>query len=197
MNFKQKGILVCKNEISNDLINLLKFEFEEYRKIKYLLSENKNLYAFEDNQCPKTFSAFETSFFNSLSKVLNKRINEIVGKDLSPTFSYARIYYKGSELIPHIDRESCEYSTTICIDSTQPWSIYFEDLGGDINEINLNPGDMCVYMGSKLKHWRHIYTGEKHMQCFLSYVDINGKYSNYKNDERNDVLHSNFQIQYL
>ena len=30
MNFKQKGILVCKNEISNDLINLLKFEFEEY-----------------------------------------------------------------------------------------------------------------------------------------------------------------------
>ena len=33
---------------------------------------------------------------------------------------------------------------------------------------------MCVYSGMEHEHWRHLYQGYKHSQCFLVYVDAEG-----------------------
>ena len=43
---------------------------------------------------------------------------------------------------------------------------------------------MCVYSGCELEHWREPYEGTQQIQCFLHYVNSNGKYKDYKFDKR-------------
>jgi hypothetical protein len=53
-----------------------------------------------------------------------------------------------------------------------------------INAISLNIGDMCVYKGDELSHWREPYHGDRQLQAFLHYVEVHGKFSHYKYDTR-------------
>ena len=113
------------------------------------------------------------------------KIEFITGKTLYPCYSYGRIYYHGSELVRHIDRFSCEYSVTMTIDiDDTPWDIHFNNRDNQIETISLDIGDMCVYKGAELYHWRDTYKGNRQMQAFLHYVDANGDFSNYKYDTR-------------
>jgi hypothetical protein len=63
-------------------------------------------------------------------------------------------------------------------------------------EIKLKPGDMLVYRGNLLEHWRNDFEGENCGQVFLHYNDINtsGAQENIY-DTRPDVgLPSDFKI---
>jgi len=77
--------------------------------------------------------------------------------------------YSFNDLEPHIDRKSCEFSTTLNLGG-DPWPIYLEPN----NEINLKPGDMLIYKGCEVKHWRKPFKGELCVQTFLHYNKING-----------------------
>ena len=116
------------------------------------------------------------------------------GLKLSETYSYARIYKKGDVLNRHKDRFSCEISTTMNLGGDD-WPIYLENkknvgipdtLGPDgkkytaksTNEgkkITLKPGDMLVYKGMMLEHWREVFLGEDCAQVFLHYNDVKSK----------------------
>lgn len=187
MSFLENGYEVVRNVISSDLLNHLKIQFEMTRDIEFFINgvnKEKNLFVFGDKQSPNSFSIYSNTCFESLSLQLNDKISEITNLKLYPSYTYARIYYKGAILKPHTDRKSCEYSTTLCIDSTDIWDFYIRDKNGKENAIKLNPGDMCVYSGCELAHWRTIYEGEMQMQCFLHYVNSEGPYSDYKYDKR-------------
>lgn len=184
MTFSKNGYEVVRNVISKQLLKNLKIQFSMMRDINFYISKETDKYAFGDSQSPNSFSVYSAPFFESLSLQLNDSISSTVGLKLSPTYTYARIYYRGATLGPHVDRPSCEYSTTICIDSDCDWNFYIKDKNQTENAILLNPGDMCVYSGCDLMHWRHAYNGNEHMQCFLHYVDSNGKYKNFKYDKR-------------
>lgn len=43
-------------------------------------------------------------------------------------------------------------------------------------EIILKPGDMLIYRGCELYHWRDKFLGLCHAQVFLHYKDINGPF---------------------
>lgn len=184
MSFSKNRYEVVRNVISKQLLQNLKIEFEMLRDTEFFIKGEKDKYAFGDDQSPNSFSVYCALCFDSLSLNLNDLMNQITGVTLHPTYTYARIYYEGAILDPHTDRPSCEYSTTICIDSTNLWDFFIEDKNGEVNKIKLNPGDMCVYSGPELKHWREPYTGEQHMQCFLHYVNSEGPYSNLKFGKR-------------
>jgi hypothetical protein len=111
-------------------------------------------------------------------------MNEITNLNLVPTYTYARIYYKGAILDPHTDRPSCEYSITICIDSAYLWDFYIKNKNNETKKLKLNPGDMCVYSGCELEHWRESYQGKQQIQCFLHYVNSQGPHKNHKFDKR-------------
>jgi hypothetical protein len=89
---------------------------------------------------------------------------------LIETYSYARIYKKGDELKKHKDRYSCEISTTMNLGGDD-WPIFLEP---DI-KVHLKPGDMLMYRGCELEHWREPFTGENCGQVFLHYNDASGK----------------------
>lgn len=184
MSFSENGFEVVRNVISNQLLENLKIQFEMLRKIKFYFSKEKNDYAFGDPQSPNSFSVYSALFFESLSLQLKDEMEEITKVSLYPTYTYARIYYKGAKLDPHKDRPSCEYSTTVCIDSDKIWDFHILDRFGKEHVLKLNPGDMCVYSGCELLHWRNLYEGNCQMQCFLHYVNSSGKYKKFKYDKR-------------
>lgn len=184
MSFSENGYEVVRNVISNDLLNHLKIQFEMMRNIEFFTTQEKNKFAFGDTQSPNSFSVYSASFFESLAIQLKDKVSQVTGLNLYPTYTYARIYYKGAILKPHTDRPSCEYSTTLCIDSTDIWDFYIKNKDGKENVVKLNPGDMCVYSGCDLEHWRKPYQGEIQMQCFLHYVNSEGLYIDFKYDKR-------------
>ena len=52
------------------------------------------------------------------------------------------------------------------------WPIYLEPSGEKGMEgvkVNLKPGDMLVYRGIELEHWREKFKGEECVQVFLHY----------------------------
>jgi|TARA_B100000035_G_scaffold195777_2_gene167206 hypothetical protein len=184
MTFSKNGYEIVRNVFSKDLLNHLKTEFELMKDVRYFETGLKDKLAFGDDNVPKSYCQYAIPAFEALSIQLKEQISQIVDKELYSTYTYARIYYKGADLPPHKDRPSCEFSTTICIDSTELWDFYIDDRDGRKSTIKLNPGDMCVYDGCNLTHWRETFQGEKQMQVFLHYVNVNGPNSSYKYDER-------------
>lgn len=184
MSFQKNGFQIIRNIIEPQLLRHLKTEFEMLRDLNFYLSGNSDMYSFGDEQSPNSFSMYSPVCFDSLSLVLNEKMNKITNLKLYPTYTYARIYYEGAILSPHTDRPSCEYSTTICIDSTDLWNFYIKKRNGKTSEIKLNPGDMCVYSGCELEHWRTPYKGKQQIQCFLHYVNSNGIHEDHKFDKR-------------
>jgi hypothetical protein len=106
---------------------------------------------------------------------------------LNPNYSFARIYKKGDVLHRHKDRFSCEISTTLNLGG-DPWPIYIspkenvglaESSGGKKGvtttsnakgiKVNLKPGDMLIYKGVELEHWREAFEGHHCAQVFLHY----------------------------
>lgn len=100
------------------------------------------------------------------------KISEIVGKDLEPTYTYSRIYFKGSRLPPHTDRKACEYSVTLNISNEgETWDIYMDD-----TPVTLEEGDAVIYKGRDVKHWRDECPSTTH-QVFFHYVDADGEFA--------------------
>jgi hypothetical protein len=71
----------------------------------------------------------------------------------------------------HKDRPSCEISTTLNLGGDN-WPIYLEPSGKKGLKgvkINLKQGDMLIYSGCELEHWREPFEGEECTQVFLHY----------------------------
>ena len=94
---------------------------------------------------------------------------------LIPTYSYARIYKNGDVLKKHRDRFSCEISTTVNLGGDL-WPIYLNNGKKNI-KVNLNPGDMLIYRGIELEHWREKFKGEYCAQVFLHYNNKAGQFA--------------------
>jgi len=188
MSFKKNGYAVKKNVLNKQTLNLLASQFEILKDCEYFFNniDKSNASYFDDELVCNAFSWYGNYAFESLLLVLQKDIEKITGKKLFPCYSYARIMYKGANMPRHIDRPSCEYSVSVCIkeDKNNPYPIFMENLSKEVNEIYLNPGDILVYQGTKLYHWRENYKGNGQIQAFLHYVDSLGDFKNFKNDQR-------------
>ena len=146
---------------------------------------NRNLWgSFGDSQALGDYCRHGDLVFDTLLLGKLKQVKEITKMDLTPQYSYYRLYTKDAELKEHTDRESCEISVTLCLgyDSEYKWPIWFEDRSGKKISVEMNPGDMVVYKGAELKHWREPFKGNNHAQVFLHYTK-EGK-QDYKFDQR-------------
>jgi hypothetical protein len=121
--------------------------------------------------------------------LLKETLEENTGMELYPTYSYYRVYRPGDELPIHRDRKSCEISATVCFnysyDKSVTWPLYIEGV-----PVQLNPGDMAIYKGCELDHWRENFSlnGDHwHVQGFFHYVDVNGPNADCKFDSRSSI----------
>ena len=178
---------VVRGAIPVEQLEHMDLEFELMRKLQYMQGgqSEENKFMFGDSQVTNSFAYYSALCFEALSLQLQPLMEEITGKNLYPTYTYARIYYNGATMAIHKDRPSCEYSATVNISiDEEPWEIWFETLAGEKKSINLWPGDLIVYKGDTLNHWRDAYQGQRQTQAFLHYVNKNGNYRDYKWDHR-------------
>ena len=193
--FKYK---VIKNAISYELANfifnyfLLKRDAVEFMYKHNIHAESSLLGTWKDEQIPNTYSHYADFVMETLLVKMLPVMKEHTGLDLIPTYSYARAYKKGDELKRHKDRPSCEISTTLNLGGDQ-WSIFIDPTGSNnvIDEyknihkpnapkgdkVVLEVGDMLVYNGCDLEHWREPFEGNICGQVFLHYNHVNGQFA--------------------
>ena len=142
-------------------------------------------------QCDKAVSSYADFTSESLLRTKQYLVEEAMGVELLPTYSFSRLYYNGSELTKHVDRPSCEVSVTLCIFADKEWPIWFHELKDVKADPNKKPislftkeGEAVAYEGCNYEHWRDKYDGKKCMQVFLHYVRKEGRYSSFKLDGR-------------
>jgi len=184
-SFEKNGYQIVRNFLKPQTLKILSKHFEMVKDVNYLIRSKSSNEFLGDEQTPSSFAHYAAWGFEALLEAVRPDIEKIVNKELYPTYSYARIYYKGSTLEKHTDRESCEYSVTACIKNDEsPWDIYFEDRKGKEIAVTLEEGDIVIYRGYELPHWRNSYEGNKQIQSFLHYVDVHGPFSEFKYDHR-------------
>jgi len=154
-------------------------------------SQSAILGTWSDRQIPNTYSCYADFVMETLMMKVLPKMQQETGLQLVPTYSYARAYKKGDILKRHKDRPSCEISTTVHLGG-EPWSIFIDETGGNnvVDEyknihkpnapkgtrVDLEIGDMFIYEGCKLEHWREPFEGENCAQVFLHYNNVNGQF---------------------
>jgi len=176
---------VIKGALSYELANfvfnyfLLKRDAAGYMYENNITFDNGMFGTWKDPQIPNTYSHYADHVMETLLvKVLPVMKNE-TELDLCPTYSYARLYKHGDELKRHKDRPSCEISTTINLGG-DPWPIFIEPSGEEGKpgtKVLLEVGDMLVYSGCDLEHWREPFDGNICGQVFLHYNHVNGPFA--------------------
>jgi len=205
MSFEKKKYIVIKSAISKELADFAYQYFLLKRKVARSLFDNNWIPPFEtmfgvwnDKQVPETYSHYADILMETLLEKVKPIMEEKTQLKLLPTYAYARIYKKDDILKRHKDRMSCEISTTMNLGG-DPWPIYLEPnknvgIPGENGctfkstnpgiKINLEPGDMLVYSGCILEHWREKFEGDNCAQVFLHYNNIETQGETNKYDGR-------------
>lgn len=125
----------------------------------------------------------------AISEYLQPLIEERTGLSLLPTYNYTRIYPPGSRLVAHTDRHGNEISATLTISNTpnKIWPLYVRRKDDTTVHVDLEPGDMMIYRGMDLPHWR-LPDNVEQIGVFMGWVDANGPYTDHQGDP--DRFHS-------
>ena len=199
MSFKKYKYQVIRNAISKELAAIaytylqISAEADHWMLENYVTHSGNLLVGnFHDKQVPGSYAKYADRLMETL---LLKTIPVMKAKtnlDLIPTYSYTRLYRTGNILNRHKDRPSCEISTTLCLGGDS-WPIFIDPTGADnvIKEyegiikpgapkgikVDLKPGDMLIYSGCELEHWREPFQGKLCGQVFLHYNHANGPFA--------------------
>jgi hypothetical protein len=188
--FKQNGYCLLEEIIDVNMRDFI---------TQYALFDEMSDFVSDDQQVVGAHSKYADPAMETMLIKLHPLMEENTGLELIPTYSYYRVYRKGNELKIHKDRPSCEISCTVCFnysynDRDYSWPIFM-----DGRKINQKPGDLIIYRGCELEHWRGVFDISEddawHVQGFFHYVDKKGPFENFKFDQRENLgIPKNFNI---
>lgn len=178
--FQQNGYVLVKNFLDAVSVSTIS-KYLEFSLRRYP----------ENNQGGTPGDSSRISYYaDPLIEVVLERstqeVENITGLKLFPSYSFTRVYQKGEELTPHVDRPGCEISLTCHIATVgEPWAVWMQAPGGEPTKYFLEPGDACIYKGCEIKHWREPATDtDVNVQMMLHYVDQNGPRAHHRFDTR-------------
>tara|TARA_B110000483_G_scaffold155798_1_gene185100 strand:+ start:40 stop:1062 length:1023 start_codon:yes stop_codon:yes gene_type:complete len=149
----------------------------------------------------KSKAGYCTPMGVALHRWLGENLTGIIDMDLRETYSYTRKYDRGAYLRAHTDRPSCEISATVCLDyhcdDGKPWSIWVQndenyididnmDKAYEISQglphrkrrgikIDLEVGDVLLYQGPNVIHWRDYLLGDYSYHIFMHFINHNSR----------------------
>ena len=187
---------VIKGAVSYELANfvfnyfLLKRDAAKFMYDNNIIADSGMFGTWGDTQIPNTWSNYGDLAMDSLLEWVQPIMQKTTSLELVPCYSYTRIYKYGDELKRHKDRPSCEISCTMNLGG-DTWPIFLEPSGEENKEgisVILNPGDILVYKGQLLEHWREPFQGYECTQVFLHYNNKNGPLGETNLYDRRPVL---------
>ena len=194
-------------ELSNFIFNyfLLKRDAVKYMYKNNIVHDIGMLGTWSDIQIPNTYSIYADHVMETLMVKMLPVMKKETGLQLIPTYSYARLYKKGDILHRHKDRSSCEVSCTLNLGG-DPWPIFIDGTGANSilsgsetttvvkpnapkgTKVLLEVGDMLVYSGCELEHWREPFEGNTCGQVFLHYNHVNGPFAEKNRFDKRPML---------
>jgi hypothetical protein len=210
--FKQHKYLDVKSFIPQDLCKIA----ANYALLKEKITPSPEEGA--DAQVRGAHAAYGDTLMETLMHFCRPHLEKLTGLDLAPTYTYYRVYRPGAELFRHKDRPSCEISMTVCLKfnyiGTPPgynWGMYVDPESPKIPHgpngefisnnqpgkmICQNAGDVIVYRGCEIEHWRDKFQAEPEsyqVQAFFHYIDKNGPhYPVFLYDQRPGIGYSEY-----
>jgi hypothetical protein len=199
MSFKTKKYQVIRQALPKELANFI-FNYMMLQRdaVDFMVKNNKlNPYnpfigTREDKQVPGAYSKYADWVMETLLMYMIPIMKAKTGLELIPTYTYTRLYENGDILKRHKDRPSCEISTTLHLGGDE-WPIFLDPSGANyvIDEyknihkpgapkgvrVDLKVGDMLIYAGCELEHWREPFQGNVCSQVFLHYNHANGPFA--------------------
>ena len=197
--FKKKKYQVIRGALPKGLANFI-FNYMMLQRdaVDWMVKHNKiNPYnpcigTRQDKQVLGCYTKYADWGMETLLMYMIPIMKAKTGMDLVPTYTYTRLYEKGNILKRHKDRPSCEISTTLHLGGDE-WPIFLDPSGRDfvIDEyknihkagapkgvqVDLKVGDMLIYSGCELEHWRDPFQGNICSQVFLHYNHANGPFA--------------------
>jgi len=182
MIFKKDKYHIIREAIPKELAEFLFNYFLMKRQVYDTCIKNRFISPYEvllggygdkNSQTPHTYYCYSDIAMETLMLKCQPLMEKTTGLKLTPAYTYARIYKNGDVLKRHKDRFSCEISTTMNLGGDD-WTIYLEPSGEEGKKgikVDLKPGDMLVYSGCELEHWRNKFKGKDCVQVFLHYND--------------------------
>jgi len=211
LNFKTKKYQVIRGALSKELSNFI-FNYMMLQRdaVNFMVKNNKLnspnpfIGTRGDSQIPGCYSKYADWAMETLLMYMIPILKVHIGLELIPTYSYTRLYEKGNILHRHKDRLSCEVSTTLYLGG-DPWPIFVDPSGkGSRTEkngkviykpsnlkgiqIDLKEGDMLIYSGCELEHWREPFKGNVCSQVFLHYNHPNGPFAKTNRFDKRPLL---------
>jgi hypothetical protein len=197
--FKTKKYQVIRGALSKELANFI-FNYMMLQRdaVDFMMKHNKVnpsnpfIGTRTDSQVPGCYAKYADWVMETLLMYMIPIMKAKTGMDLVPTYTYTRLYEKGNILRRHKDRPSCEISTTLHLGGDL-WPIFLDPSGANfvIDEykqtikpgapkgvrVDLKIGDMLIYSGCELEHWREPFEGNVCSQVFLHYNHANGPFA--------------------
>ena len=199
MSFKTKKYQVIRGALSKELANFI-FNYMMLQRdaVDFMLKNNKVnpanpfIGTRTDQQVPGCYTKYADWVMETLLMYTIPVMKAKTGLELIPTYTYTRLYEKGNILKRHKDRPSCEVSTTLHLGGDE-WPIFLDPSGQDFVmdeyknihkpgapkgvRVDLKVGDMLIYSGCELEHWREPFQGNVCSQVFLHYNHANGPFA--------------------
>ena len=129
-----------------------------------------------DAQCQRRYGMHNEPVARFVLHQVRTAVARIVGKPVTPAYTYSVTYEAGAVLAAHTDREQCEYTVSLLVDATggaeaEPWPLWLEADGEPVAVCQL-PGDALLFAGRRLRHWRdRLPDGRTSTSLLLHYVD--------------------------
>jgi len=143
---------IFKKLISQDDCNYFNSIALDYKQKNKLQNEGKDN-SFYNN----SFGTAQIPEFESLLHKLTPIVKDTLKiKHITAENSYTRIYYNGSTLGKHVDREGLDITMSLCTFTNlpSPWPLYFETLDKNVITAKLEVGDAAAILGTRMTHWR-------------------------------------------
>ena len=182
MTFKKNKFVIIKKVLNKDICEvafnylILKRKVAEYFFKTKFISPYESIHGYwNDKQVPNTYAIYGDILMEVLLTKTKSDIEKITNLKLIETYAYARLYKKNDILKKHTDRFSCEISATLNLGGDN-WPIYLNNKKKDI-KVNLDKGDMLIYKGEVLEHWREPFKGKNCGQVFFHYNDLSSEKS--------------------
>ena len=199
MSFKKNKYQVIRGAISKEVADIAYRYLQISAEADHWMFSNGVTHAgnklvgnFNDSQVPNSYAKYGDRLMETLLVKTIDVMQKKTGLKLVPTYSYTRLYKTGNILQRHKDRPSCEISTTLNLGGDN-WPIFIDPTGSDnvIDErkgihrpeapkgvkVDLKPGDMLIYSGCDLEHWREPFKCKLCGQVFLHYNHADGQFA--------------------
>jgi hypothetical protein len=185
--------------LPDDVINIV----NSYVAMKFL-NDDQEKYGSADGT-NVMYSFYADTLMETLLDMSTPVVENLVKRKLYPSYSFLRMYDKGSDLEVHIDRDGAEYTVALALGEFpigKPYTLYVgeEDSTSDYkyfrgkgdlqplkitSKFNMVRNNAGIFQGRNVLHWREICTHDHFFTVFFHYVAQDGPLAKHKFDSRN------------